>query len=217
MQVNTEQLKDILPNCQYPEDWIRPLNDAMQKTGIAENVKRVSTFLGQIAVESAQLNKVEENLSYTPQRIITVWPTRFADLEAALPYGRNPERLGNKVYADRMGNGPIESGDGFRYRGRGLIQITGRDNYLLMAGFMNLPGLVDMPDTLLTPRHAAMSAAMYWRDNGLNDIADTLNGKNIPARVKSITKRVNGGHHGLEERIEFTQRAISVLDQEFVV
>jgi putative chitinase len=217
MQITSEQLSDIAPHCRYPEDWVRPLNDAMQKTGIAENLKRVCAFIGQIAVESAQFNRVEENLHYSPQRIVVVWPTRFPDLESALPYGRNPEKLANKVYADRMGNGARETGDGFRYRGRGLIQITGRDNYQAMADRMSLPGLMQMPDWLLVPRHAAMSAALFWEDNGLNDIADTITGKNLKARVKAISKRVAGGLSAVDDRVEFTQRAIDTLDQEFAV
>jgi len=215
MQVSLEQLKDILPHCRYPEDWVRPLNDAMFSREIANKLQRVCAFLGQIAVESAELNRTEENLAYSPQRIMAVWPTRFKDLEEALAYGRNPERLGNKVYADRMGNGPVESGDGFRYRGRGLIQITGRSNYNRIGELMGLPALAEHPDKLVTPRYAALSAAVFWEDNGLNDIADTITAKNLKARVKAITKRVNGGVHGLDERLAFTEKALEVLDQGF--
>lgn len=215
MQISLDQLKEIAPNCRYPNDWVRPLNDAMTKVGISNTVQRAAAFLGQVAHESAEFNRVEENLNYSPQRIMTVWPTRFADLAAALPYGRNPERLGNRVYADRMGNGPEHTGDGYRYRGRGLIQITGRDNYIRIGDMMNLPGLANMPDALLTPSLAAFSAAMFWQDNNLNDIADTITSKNLKARVKVITRRVNGGLNGLEQRLEFTQRALLVLDTEF--
>lgn len=215
MRISFDQLKEIAPNCRYPDDWVRPLNDAMAKAGISNTIQRAAAFLGQVAHESAEFNRVEENLNYSPQRVMTVWPTRFANLEAALHYARNPERLGNRVYADRMGNGPEHTGDGYRYRGRGLIQITGRDNYVRIAEMMNLPGLVDMPDWLLTPRLAALSAAMYWQDNNLNEIADTITGKNLKARVKVLTRRVNGGLNGLEQRLEFTQRALLVLDTGF--
>ena len=211
MLLTLDQLKELAPNCRYPEDWERPLNLAMQKAGL-NSAAQMAAFLGQVIYESADLNRTEENLNYSPQRILQVWPTRFADLEAALPYGRNPQRLANKVYADRMGNGPEALGDGYRYRGRGLIQITGRDNYIRMSELMDLPALLEHPDKLLEPRYAALSAAWFWIDNGLNEIAKDMTDKNLKVRVKAITRRVNGGLHGLDERTELTKRALDLLD-----
>ncbi len=211
------QLAYIMPHCRYPETWIRPLNQAMERFGIADNVKRMSAFLGQVAHESSQMNRVAENMNYSPQRLINVWPNRFPTLESALPYGRNPERLGNKVYGGRLGNGAENSGDGFRYRGRGLIQITGRDNYVRIGKVMGVQGLVELPDSLLEPRYAALSAAAFWHDANLNKTADVIGKRELAIVVESITKKVNGGTHGLKERLEFTQAALDILDSDFSV
>lgn len=215
--IELEQLKQIMLNCRHPESWVRPLNQAMQRYAIDADIKRVAAFLAQIAVESGELNRLEENLNYSPQRLVEVWPTRFPDVESARPFGRNPEKLANKVYADRLGNGNFESGDGFRYRGRGIMQITGRHNYEQAARAMDLPELIEMPDYLLEPRYAARSAASYWDAHSLNDIADKLTGKNLKSVVTKITKAINGGTHGLDRRIKFTKRALEVLDTEFEI
>ena len=196
---------------------MKPLNMAMEKFEIDKNVQRVATFLGQIAVESAQMNRLEENLNYSRRRLQAVWPRRFPDAESTLKYGHNPERLANKVYANRLGNGPEQSGDGFRYRGRGLMQITGRDNYARMGRLMNLPTLIEMPDYLIEPRHAALSAAAFWNKNNLNHAADMLSTEDTHAIIRGITKRINGGTHGLENRVKFTHQALRVLDEGFAV
>ena len=216
MQLTVAQLQECLPRCRFPEEWIRPLNQAFERFNI-NTVQRIAAFLGQIAVESGQMHYLQENMSYRARRIVQVWPSRFATAEDAAPYARNPERLANKVYANRMGNGPENTGDGFRYRGRGLMQVTGRDNYTRMSRLINMPGLVDKPDYLLEPRYAAMSAAAFWESHGLNAEADELGNIKLEACVKIITRRVNGGTHGLDERIEFTERALSVLDEGFNV
>lgn len=215
--MNEKQLKQIFPQCRYPADWVRPLNDAMKKYGIDQDVRRTAAFLGQIGVESGQLNRLEENLSYSPQRIVEVWPKRFKSIKEAMPYSRNPERLGSKVYALRLGNGEERTGDGFRYRGRGLIQVTGKDNYKEVGELIGLPGLVQMPDYLLHHRYAAQSAAAYWVHVGLNEMADTIGDKPLEDVVKKVTKSVQGGVLGLEDRIAFTRAALAVLDTEFSV
>lgn len=217
VKINETQIRNIMPQCSYPETWVRPLNDAMDRFNISENVLRVSTFLAQIAHESGQMNRLQENLNYSRQRLRAVWPSRFPDDESTFTYGRNPERLANKVYANRLGNGAEQTGDGFRYRGRGLLQITGRDNYAKMGRLLDLPTLIEMPDYLIEPRWAALSAAAFWADADLNALADTLTEDDIKVVVRRITKLINGGDHGLKERLSYTNNALEVLDTEFTV
>jgi len=216
MQLKEEQLKGIMPNSSYPDEWVRPLNQAFEQFKI-DSVQRVAAFLGQIAVESTQMRHLQENMNYRARRIQQVWPSRFATIDEAAPYARNPEKLANKVYANRMGNGAQATGDGYRYRGRGLLQITGRENYAKTARLIDMPGLVDKPDYLIEHRYAASSAAAFWQSHNLNEMADELSEDSLEEVVKAITKRVNGGTHALEQRIEFTERALFVLDEGFDV
>ena len=217
MKITELQIQQIMPQARFVETWVKPLNMAMEKFNINENVSRIAAFLGQIAVESAELNRLEENLNYSRRRLQAVWPSRFPDAESTFKYGHNPERLANKVYANRMGNGAEQSGDGFRYRGRGLMQITGRDNYTEMGKLMDLPTLIEMPDYLLEPRFAALSAAAFWDKSNLNHAADMLSTEDTMDIIRGITKRINGGEHGLEQRLKFTNQALRILDEGFTV
>jgi putative chitinase len=124
-------------------------------------------------------------------------------LDVAQPYHRNPEKIANKVYADRMGNGDEASGDGFKYRGRGLIQLTGKDNYKACGDALNVD-LVENPDLVSSPQYAALSAGWFWDKNKLNQFADAND-------MTTLTKRINGGTHGLDDRVARTQHAIDVL------
>lgn len=195
------QLKKILPKCSNQNDWMRPLNDAMRRFEINTPI-RAAAFLAQLAVESSEFNVLEERLNYSPGRLTAVWPKRFPDPVKALPYSRNPEKLANAVYADRLGNGDEASGDGYRYRGRGLIQITGRDNYRKVGELLDID-LIHMPDTLLQPKYAALSAGAFWEMNDLNELDD----------IREISRKVNGGEHGLEQRVAYYERALEVLNE----
>jgi putative chitinase len=124
-------------------------------------------------------------------------------LDVAQPYHRNPEKIANKVYADRMGNGDEASGDGFKYRGRGLIQLTGKDNYRACGDALGVD-LVENPDLVSSPQYAALSAGWFWDKNKLNQFADAND-------MTTLTKRINGGTHGLDDRVARTQHAIDVL------
>ncbi len=147
--------------------------------------RRIAAFLAQCHVESAGFTRLEENLFYTtPARIAAVWPSRFADAAAAEPYARSPERLANRVYANRIGNGPEASGDGWRYRGRGLKQLTGRANYEAAARALDRP-YADQPDLVGQPADAALTAAWFFARAGCNALADA-------ASWDAITRRVNG-------------------------
>jgi putative chitinase len=154
--------------------------------------------------ESADFTRLTENLNYSAAGLVKTWPKRFTE-ETAQGYHRKPEKIANKVYADRMGNGNEASGDGWKYRGRGIIQITGKNNYVAFsnAKFDDLRLLED-PDYLLTPEGAVESACWFWTTNNLNEIAGAQN-------ITLITKRINGGTHGLSSRIARYERAIDIL------
>lgn len=164
---------------------LRPhLAPALNRFGISNPV-RVAAFLAQCHVESQGFTRLEENLMYTTSaRIARVWPSRFPTPADAAPYVRNPERLANRVYAGRIGNGPQASGDGWRFRGRGLKQLTGRANYHRAADALGLPYLAD-PDLVSELEHAILTAAWFWHENGCNALADA-------GQIDAITRRVNG-------------------------
>ena len=149
----------------------------------------MAAFLAQLSVESARLTRLEENLKYSAERLVAVWPARFKSVADALPYANNSEALANKVYAGRMGN--AAPGDGYRYRGRGFIQLTGKANYKAFATASGVD-VVANPDLLLEPELAAESAAWLWQSNGCNELADA-------GELVRISKRVNGGTHALPE------------------
>ena len=157
-------------------------------------------FLGQVLHESSMLERLEENLNYSAQRLTQVWPRRFPTLAAAQPFARNPRALANQVYGGRMGND--EPGDGWRYRGRGLIQITGKNNYRLMEHITGMP-LLDEPDMLLEQEPALRASIAWWEEN----VPDSLLGD-----VSRVTRVVNGGQIGLNHRAQLTARAYRALE-----
>lgn len=189
--------------------WLEPLNAAMQACAI-DTPARQAAFLAQVLVESSELRCREESLSYTPQRLRAVWPQRFLSDERAAHYSHNPQALANYIYAGRMGNGDETSGDGWRYHGRGLIQLTGRDNYAQFARTSGLDVLAQ-PDLLLEPAGAARAAAWFWQTMGLNELADRTAGSDGDIHFMNITKRINGQTIGLEERRAYWQRARRAL------
>lgn len=189
------------------------LRSAMIRYNI-DNVNRIRAFLAQIGAESGQLSVVVENLNYSAKALRSVFGKYFTDAEA-VKYARKPEQIANIVYANRLGNGDTESGDGWRYRGRGLIQLTGKNNYIKATNEMYaLPdgvNFVNNPDLLATPEYAAQSAAWFWSANGLNALSDQLVGDNELNIFKAITKRINGGYNGLEDRLSLYERAKNII------
>ena len=185
-----------------------PLNAAIDKFDITD-ARRTAAFLGQIAQESDELRHLVENLSYSGDRLLQVWPKRFPTLNSARPYERNPERLANYVYASRLGNGDQASGDGWRYRGRGLIQTTGRANYLSTGTALSL-NLETQPELLEGLDAAALSAAWFWKSHGLNELADS-DGAGDEEDFETISVRINGGRAGLEARKAYWEKAKSAL------
>jgi putative chitinase len=207
MQLTLEQLREIMPRAseQRCEAFLGPLQRALDAWEITTPT-RVAAFLGQAAHESAELTALEENLNYRAERLVLVWPSRFPDLAAAAPYDRNPEKIANRVYCDRMGNGDEASGDGWRYRGRGIFQLTGRDNY--RAASIAIAGkegdLLEAPELVARPHYAAVAAAWFWHSRACNELADA-------GDFNAITKKINGGFIGLPERVALWKRAISAL------
>ena len=182
--------------------------------------KRIAAFLSQIGHESAGLSRLEENLNYSAFGLANTWPTRFAQrnmageylvdakrrkvpTERALQIQRKPELIANVVYSNRMGNGPEESGEGWRYRGRGLKQLTGKDNHRACGRAIG-EDFVTEPDKLLLPVNAALSAGWFWSVNKLNMLADL-------GDVEGMTKRINGGTIGLKERVALYQQALPMF------
>jgi putative chitinase len=166
------------------------------------NPNRGAHLLGQAAHESGNFMISEENLNYRAETMCRVWPSRFKSEAEAEPYARNPEKLANKVYADRMGNGSEASGDGYKNRGRGFIQLTGAINIKQFAEHIGRDSLVDDPSPI-ADELAMDSAIFFFEKNGLFAMADKGVTDSI---IKSITKRVNGGYHGLEDRMDKTKK-----------
>jgi predicted chitinase len=199
--MTADQLRAIMPNAGTRADtFVGPLNEAMAANGITTEPQRAA-FLAQIAVESGDLRHTEENLNYSAQRLTEVWPRRFPTLAAAAPYANSPEALANRVYADRLGNGDAASGDGWLFRGRGLMQVTGRDNYRAV-------GYEDNPAALADPATAASTAAAWYLGAGLpgrtTDVLDR-------AAFDGVSRTVNGGDHGSQARWDAYQRALDTF------
>ena len=194
--MNSLQLKELGIN----DKWEIPLNQVFVKYDL-DTSKRQAAFIGQCAVESANFTRLQENLNYSAQRLTQVWPSRFPNISMAEPYANNPEKLADFVYAGRMGN--LQDGDGWKFHGRGLIQLTGRENYANCGSGVGVD-LIDNPDLLLTPKYAVLSAGWFWNKKSLNALADTQ-------EYGVMTRRINGGLTGLDERIAKITKALQVL------
>jgi putative chitinase len=173
-------------------EWVQPIKDACIRFNI-DTVREVACFLAQSGHESGGFKRLSENLNYKAERLRAVWPKRFPTLAVAAKYAGNPERLANYVYASRMGNGGEQSGDGWKFRGRGLFQLTGRDNYTAFGRSLNIRAEAAADYIESGKEGAAMSAAWFFDYNNIDALAET-------AGVEDETKRINGGTLGLPER-----------------
>jgi putative chitinase len=180
--------------------WEEPLQATFDKYDI-NTPKRQSAFLGQCAHESGNFKTLQENLNYSAEGLMKTWPSRFPNLEYAANYARNAAKIAGKVYNGRLGNTSEE--EAAKYLGRGLIQLTGKENYE-RCGLAIGADLLSNPDLLLDPRYAAMSAGWFWNKKGLNELADQQ-------EHGQITKRINGGTIGLDDRIAKTTKAAQAL------
>ena len=161
---------------------------------------RLAHFLAQINHESGDMKRLEENLNYSAKRLLEVFPKYFDSYEIALTYANKPNMIASRVYANRMGNGGEGSGDGYKYRGRGLIQLTGKANYVAFDRFLNANGeIVSNPDLVAKNKeYAVLTAFFYWYSRKLNNLIDKDGNQYFVC--KEITKRINGGYNGLDDR-----------------
>jgi putative chitinase len=205
MSILTQQkLEAILEHNVETGEWFNVLSSELGKHEI-NTVPRIASFVSQCAHESGDFRVMKENLNYSAEALVKVFKKYFPTLESAYPYNRKPFEIANKVYANRMGNGDQASGDGFKFRGRGLIQITGKDNYRKCSlALFNDERLLDNPDFLLTKLGAVQSACWFWTANKINPVADT-------GDVAKVTKIINGGTNGLDHRAMKYKMAMSVL------
>ncbi len=180
--------------------WLEPLRETFDKYQI-NTPKRQACFIGQCMHESGGFRLLRENLNYSARALVATWPSRFPDADVAEQYARQPEKIANKVYGGRMGN--TEDGDGAKYIGRGLIQLTGKDNYKAFGEAIG-EDLVANPQLVEEPRYAALSAGWYWNKRGLNALADAMD-------IDTLTKRINGGNIGIQDRIAKINKALDVL------
>ena len=184
----TKELLDLL---KIDNKWLEPLTTTFAKYQI-NTPNRIASFIGQCQHESGNFSLLQENLNYSAESLMRVWPSRFPTKEEADKFNRNPEKIANKVYGGRMGN--MEDGDGFKYRGRGLKQLTGKENYQHCANALGVD-LLENPDLLLEPEYACLSAGWFWNKHNLNDLADKQD-------YTTMTKRINGGLIGYDDRVK---------------
>lgn len=203
--ITQEQLKQLLPKNPYISYWHHALEQLFPDYEI-NSPQRIAAFMAQCAHESGGFMVLTENLNYRWQSLRKVFPKYFPDDAIAQDYANRPnkqEAIANRVYANRMGNGPEESGDGYRYRGRGLIQLTGRQNYTWFAASLEITP-EEAAEYMSTFEGAAQSACWFWETNKLNQWADK-------GDILTLTKRINGGTIGLDDRIKHYEHALHVL------
>jgi putative chitinase len=182
--------------------WLQPLEDTFAKYDI-NTPTRQACFIGQCAHESNNFKTLEENLNYSAEGLMRTWPSRFPTLDVAQQYARNPEKIANKVYGGRAQLGNTEDGDGWKFHGRGIIQLTGRSNYTVCGQALGRP-FADTPELVLEPENACLSAGWFWNKKSLNSLADI-------GDIETMTRRINGGLIGLEDRKAKIAKALSIL------
>jgi putative chitinase len=195
------KLAAMLPGNQYIEHWHEALAKILPDYDI-NTPQRVGAFIAQTAHESGGYKVLKENLNYRAETLCKVWPHYFTP-DVAQQYAHNQEAIANRAYANRMGNGDEASGDGFRYCGRGLIQLTGKSNYQAFASSIDTP-VEEIPDFLATFEGAIQSACWFWETNNLNQYADS-------GDILTMTKKINGGTLGLAERQQHYQNFMQIL------
>lgn len=200
--ITREQLAQLIPGNPYLDHWCHALNEILPEYEI-DTPQRVAAFVAQCAHESGGFKFLKENLNYKAASLRKVFPKYFPDDAIAAAYANKPEMIANRVYANRMGNGDEHSGDGYRYCGRGLIQLTGHDNYAFFAGSLDIP-IEEASEYLQTFEGAVQSACWFWESNNLNQWADKDD-------ILTLTKRINGGTIGLEDRKKHYEHAKHVL------
>jgi putative chitinase len=205
MELTQQQLKQLLPKNPYIPQWHHALSQLLPDYEI-NTPQRIAAFIAQCSHESGGFTALKENLNYRWETLRKIFPKYFPTDDLAKAYAAMPnkqEAIANRCYASRMGNGDEQSGDGFRYCGRGLIQLTGKNNYQLFAESLEMD-VEDVPAYLATFEGAAQSACWFWESNNLNRFADV-------GDIKGLTRAINGGYIGLEDRIKHYEHALHVL------
>jgi putative chitinase len=202
MELTKEHLKQLLPKNPYIDQWHSALAQLLPEYEI-NTPQRIAAFIAQCAHESGNFVFLKENLNYRAESLMRTWPRHFPTMEIAQQYARQPEKIANRAYANRMGNGDEASGDGWRFLGRGLIQLTGKENYSWFAASLGI-SVEEAAEYLQTFEGAAQSACWFWETNKLNQWADK-------GDILTLTKRINGGTIGLEDRIKHYEHALHVL------
>ena len=197
-----DQLKQLIPGNPYADHWHEALEILLPDYDI-NTPQRIAAFIAQCAHESGNFRLLKENLNYRAVTLRKIFPRYFPDDQIAAAFAGKPEAIANRVYANRMGNGDEASGDGFRYCGRGLIQLTGKNNYRAFADSLEMQ-VEDVPEYLATFEGAAQSACWFWETNNLNKWADRCD-------IVKLTKSINVGTIGLEDRIKHYQHELHVL------
>ena len=205
MQVTLELLQHMCPKTKTSvlEGYVEPLNTVAEYYEMTANPARLAGFLSQVAHESGGFNFIKENLNYSAKGLMSIFKKYFPTEELAKQYERQPAKIANRVYANRMGNGPEESGDGYKFCGRGLIQLTGKQNYSKLAEDLG----ISIDDTIIyleTPNGAVSSAGWFWDNNNLNQYCDK-------GDFVTLTKRINGGTIGLADRQHHFEEAMNYL------
>ena len=180
--------------------WFEPLQETFEKYQI-NTPKRQACFIGQCMHESGGFKFLKENLNYSAKALMNTWPSRFPDMDTAEKFERNPSAIANKVYSGRMGN--TEDGDGAKYIGRGLIQLTGKDNYKAFGEAIG-EDLVANPQLVEEPRYAALSAGWFFNKRNLNALADVMD-------IETMSKRINGGNIGMADRVAKINKVLDLL------
>jgi len=204
--LTAEQFHHLFPRAQDPQGWVDSMNNVFPNYEI-NTPRRIAAFLAQCGHESGGWTVFEENLNYSAKGLMGIFKKYFPTEDLANAYARQPQKIANRVYANRMGNGPEDSNDGWTYRGRGPIQLTGKDNYRAFAKemFEDWENLFNNPDWVNADREfALMSAIWFWNKNKLNREADA-------GDIKTMTRKINGGFIGLEDRIKHYEEAIHLL------
>ena len=197
-----EQLSSVIGNNPDLDGWYDALSSVLPTYEI-DSPQRVAAFIAQCTHESGGFKRLKENLNYKAESLRRVFPKYFATDELAQEYAHKQEQIANRVYGGRMGNGDESSGDGFRYCGRGLIQLTGKNNYTKFAESIGM-AVEEVPALLETFEGAVKSACWFWKTNNLNQYADA-------GDILTMTKRINGGTIGLEDRIKHYNHALEVF------
>jgi putative chitinase len=202
MRLTASQLKQMVPGITHVDHWIEAFDQLLPDYEI-NTPKRIAAFIAQCAHESGGFRFLKENLNYKAESLMKTFPKYFSDRDTANAYAKQPVKIANRVYANRMGNGDEASGDGYKYCGRGLIQLTGKSNYSWFAASLEIS-----PDEasayLETFEGAAQSACWFWESNNLNVEADA-------GDIKKMTKKINGGYIGLDDRVKHYEHALHIL------